>query len=186
MDNIKNWPVNKDEFTTNYYENGYLRITAITDVDGWILASTPSLQSVYIEATITAENCSGTDHYGVMFRVPVLYEADRGYLFGVSCDGQYSLRKWDATIGEDGEMIYLVRWTPDSNINVGSYQTNRVGIMTIGDRLIMFANGVQLGEFTDDTFSQGYFGVFLGSDVTENLTVKIQEVSYWDNPTLPY
>lgn len=185
MDEAKYWPVGGDQYSTAYFENGYMRMTVFTTYDAWRLATTSSLGNNYIETTFIVETCSGSDHYGIMFRVPDRHAANRGYLFGVTCDGRYSLREWDATLGDNGLMVYLVRWVQDGNINTGSNQTNRVGIMTIDDRLIMFINGVQVDEFSDDTFPEGSFGVFVGSDVTEKLTVKIQEVSYWSNPTLP-
>lgn len=184
MDEAKYWPTGSDQYSSAYYENGYLRMTALHDNDGWRLASTESLGNNYIEATFTTETCEGTDHYGLMFRVPVLKEANRGYLFGLTCDGRYSLRKWDGTRDDEGLMVYLVRWIPDSSIVKGSNQTNQLGVMTIDERIVMFVNGNLVAEFSDDSFLEGYFGVFIGSDNTPNLTVRVLDVSYWSDVSL--
>ena len=184
MDEAKYWPPDTDEFTSAYFENGYFRMTALQTVNGWRMATTPKLGNNYIEATITTESCSGSDQYGLIFRVPVLKEPNRGYLFGLTCDGRYSLRKWDETKGENGLMIYLLRWTADSTILKGSNQTNRIGVMTIDDRIIMFVNGVVLGEVSDKDFPEGFFGVFAGSATTQKFTIRVEDVSYWSNPSL--
>jgi len=73
--------------------------------------------------------------------VLVVTEADRGYLFGISCDGQYSLRKWDGKAGDKGVMTVLVNWTASPSIQAGSNKTNTIGFMAVGDRLILYANG---------------------------------------------
>jgi hypothetical protein len=185
FDENKGWAVDTDKFTNVTIANGAMRLVSLTSTDGWRLAPTDSLGNNYIEATITTETCSANDHYGLMFRVPVLAEADRGYLFGITCDGRYNLRKFDGKVGEKGLMLTLVPYTFDGNIKAGSNKTNRLGIMTIDDRLVMFINGVKVSEFKDTTYPQGFFGLFIGAKNTKNFAVAVGEMSYWSNPKLP-
>lgn len=181
MESPKNLPVGTDDYSSAYFENGYYRMTSFANADGWRLASTEAVENGYIEMEFTTETCKADDHYGIMFRVPVLKEADRGYLFGVTCDGKYSLRTWDATLGENGEMGYVVRWKESGAINTGEEQSNVLGVMTSGNIISLYINGTLVDEVTDDSFDGGYFGVFVGWEQTENLTVRVEKASYWIN-----
>ncbi len=183
MDDDTFWPVGTDNYSAIKFENGQLKLTGLTTTDGWRLAATESLGNVYIEATVNTGTCTGTDRYGFIFRVPVAHEANKGYLFGVSCDGKFSLREWDATIGSKGSMTTHVNWTTSDAIQSGSNKTNKIGIMAVGDRLILYINGVLLTEVKDSTFSAGSFGMFIGARETTDFTISVDEISYWKNPT---
>lgn len=185
MDNSNTWiwPTGSDRYTSASFANGIQTLTSLDEKDGWRIANPAGrdFSNTYIEATFKTGTCSGSDHYGIILRVPVLRDADQGYLFGVTCDGRYSLRRWDSKILPKGEMKRLVDWTASTAINTGSNQTNRLGIYAVGSRLIMYVNGVLLTETQDSTFPKGNFGVFIGYDVTENLVVQLDEMSYWEN-----
>jgi hypothetical protein len=178
------WPTGSDKFTMVDFSNGSMWLTAIDELDGWRLANPRGVEfgNLYLEASFRTETCAKSDHYGLIMRVPVIKEADQGYLFGVTCDGLYSLRRWDGKIGNDGQMDWLVRWTASPAIATGSNQANRLGMMTVGNRLILYVNGTLLTEVQDNTFAAGYFGVFVGSDETNRLTVRVEEMAYWENP----
>ena len=185
FDENKGWAVDTDAFSSASIANGVMTLTARSTLDAWRLAPTSSLGNNYVEAIFTTGICETSDHYGLMFRVPVLEAANQGYQFGITCDGKYLLRKYDGKVGENGLMISLIPWTPSAEIRAGSNQTNRIGIMTINDRLIMFINGILVGEFKDNTFPQGYIGIFLGSRTTKNFTIKVDNLAYWSNPKTP-
>ena len=118
----------------------------------------------------------------LFLRVPVVNVPDQGYLCGYTCDGRYSLRRWNGEIQPKGEMKRLVDLTASSAIKTGSNRTNRLGIYAVGSRLILYVNGTLLTEVNKSTYPSGYFGVFVGADVTTNLTVHVDEMSYWLNP----
>ncbi|MBE0687793.1 MAG: DUF1080 domain-containing protein [Anaerolineaceae bacterium] len=183
MDEDTYWPVGEDKYTAIDFKDGQLRLTGLTTTDGWRLAASEQLANFYLEATISTGTCAGTDRYGLMFRVPVAREANKGYLLGVSCDGKYSLREWDATLGSKGTMTTHINWTSSDAIQAGSNKMNKVGIMAVGDRLIVYINGVMVNEVKDSTFSEGSFGLFIGARETTNFTISVDEISYWKNPT---
>ena len=185
FDENKGWAVDTDAFSSASIANGVMTLTTRSTLDAWRLAPTSSLGNNYVEAIFTTGICEANDHFGLMFRVPVLEAADQGYQFGITCDGRYLLRKYDGKVGENGLMISLIPWTPSAEIRTGSNQTNRIGMMTINDRLIMFINGVLVGEFKDTTYPQGYIGIFLGSRTTKNFTLKVDDLAYWSNPKTP-
>ena len=183
MDDSTFWPTGPDTYTSIDFSNGKLKLTGLTTTDGWRLASTEKLNNFYLEMTVSTGNCSGNDRYGFIFRVPVLREANKGYLFGFSCDGKYSLREWDATIGSKGQMTTHINWTSSSAIQSGSNKTNTMGVMAVGDRIILYANGVMLSEVKDATFTEGNFGLFIGARDTNNFSIFVDEMAYWKNPT---
>jgi hypothetical protein len=173
MDNGNNWPLGEDQYTRLDIQNGSLVLTAMSDVDGWRM-TWPKLEDFYLELTMKTGTCSGSDHAGMIVRVPSLDNPDRGYLFGITCDGRYSMRKWDSK-----NMTNLVRWTANAAIHSGSDQTNRLGLMAVGNKLAMYVNGIFLSEVQDDSFPEGGFGIFVGSDETQQFTIYVDEVAYW-------
>ncbi|MBW6472206.1 MAG: DUF1080 domain-containing protein [Anaerolineaceae bacterium] len=183
MDKDTYWPTGEDKYTAINFKDGQLRLTGLTTTDGWRLAATEQIANFYLEATISTGTCAGTDRYGLMYRVPVAREANKGYLLGVSCDGKYSLREWDATLGSKGTMTTHINWTASDAIQAGSNKMNKVGIMAVGDRMIIYINGVMVNEVKDSTFDLGSFGLFVGARETTNFTISVDEVSYWKNPT---
>jgi hypothetical protein len=52
--------------------------------------------------------------------------------------------------------------------------------MAIGDLLTFYVNGAKVVEFRDESFSEGKVGIYLGPDETDDLTILIDEISYWD------
>lgn len=179
MDAIQNWPVDKNDYSTAVHTDGYYRITSLAEADGWRLANTEGFANGYVELVFTTETCSVDDHYGIIFRVPLLREANQGYLFGVTCDGRYNLRKWDGTTGESGTMTTLIRWTNSAMLNVGSSKQNVLGVMTKGNVISLYINGELVDQLTDDSYAGGYFGAFVGWEQTENFSVHVDKASYW-------
>lgn len=173
--NTNNWPLFEDEHVHFTLKDGHIQLLAKKPEkwDGWMLSWT-TLYNFYLEVTASPQNCSGTDRYGLLARAP---SADKAYLFGFTCDGQYSLRKWN---GE--RFSYLVDWTASDLIHAGAGKTNRLGLMADGDQISLYANGELLTEITDRSYEDGAFGLFISSSNTENLKVLISEVAYWELP----
>jgi hypothetical protein len=169
----QNWGEAWDgEFTSGRFSNNQMILTS-TGVDGWTL-TWPKPADFYIEMTATTGECAGSDRYGLIVRVPDSY--DRGYLVGLTCDGRYSLRKWNP---DANRYEVLIGWTASEHINAGSNQTNRVGLKAEGSRFEVYANGAFLAEASDSELKEGRFGPFIGHDQTENFTIAISEIAYW-------
>jgi hypothetical protein len=178
------WPTGVSEFTAVNFTSGSMVLTSLDDISGWRLANPTGREfgGLYLEATVRTGTCKGNDQYGLIARVPVLKDADQGYLFGFTCDGRYSFRSWDGKVGEKGKMTRLIDWTANKAVNAGSGQTNRMGLMMVGSRMLLYANGTLLGEVTTNTYASGYFGVFVGGMQTKNFAITIDEMAYWENP----
>lgn len=176
MDDGDNWPTGYSQYTSIDFSDGYLKLTAETSIDGWRL-TWPYLEDFYLEVTLQSPDCEGSDHYGLMFRVPDGTSANKGYLFGITCDGTFSLRRWDGSV-----MHYPVEWTESDAINTGEDVENVLGVMAVDDELTLYINGQEVAEVTDSAYLSGSFGIFIGSDNVEDLTVWVDQIRYWENP----
>jgi len=54
--------------------------------------------------------------------------------------------------------------------------------MALDNRLILYVNGEKIDELSDDTYAEGFFGLYVNRDITENLTIVVDKVSYWTDP----
>ena len=181
LDNFQNgdnWSLYEDEHVLFRVADEALRMVAFNaeSWDGFML-SWPQINDFYLEMAATTRDCSGLDRYGLVARSVRTDEGYAGYLFGISCDGQYSLRIWD---GE--AFTRLIDWTASEHIQAGSNQSNRIGIMMEGENISLYANGNLIAELTDETFEDGRIGVFVGSANTEDFTVLVEEVAFWELP----
>ncbi|MDO8969135.1 MAG: hypothetical protein Q7U74_00510 [Saprospiraceae bacterium] len=180
MDNGNNWPTGTDP--TGYSEvdlsNGFMELTALKPIDGWRLTF-DKLDNAYIEMTVNTGSCLPKDRYGLIVRVPSTAEANRGYMLGFTCDGKFSIRKWD---GPANSMSTFINFKTNAAITAGANKTNRLGIMMQGNKLSLYANGTLIGEVQDNTWLQGHFGVYAGAHESTNFTLKIDEINYWTLP----
>jgi hypothetical protein len=154
--------------------DGELLLTAINpgENDEWGLANISPLKNFYLELIFTThEPCSGLDRYGVIARAP---DPNQGYVFGFSCDGRFHLYKWDGSRYQP-----IQGWKNSPQIKDGPNQTNRLGIFLNSDQIKLYANGQLISEYTDSTYSEGRFGVFIGADQTQNFKVSLDEALYW-------
>jgi hypothetical protein len=176
MNNDDNWPTGISEYTTIDFKDGFLRLTAQTDLDGWRV-SWPTIGDFYLETTLQTPACDGSDRFGLMFRVPAESQAGKGYLFGITCDGRYGLRRWDGKT-----MHFLINWTANDAIKEGNNVVNKLGVMARGSDLAFYINGQKVDEVTDSNYLEGKFGFFVGGTNVEDLSVWVDQVRYWTEP----
>jgi hypothetical protein len=175
MDDASSWYLLSTDNTQWTEGDGKLVMTAKSPSGGdeWGLSNKPSLNDYYLQGTfITGSACSGLDRYGLLARAP---DPSKGYVLEFSCDGHYRLYIWD---GKNYKA--LQEWKATSSLKTGPNQTNIMGIWMKGNTLRVYANGFKLAEFTDNTFDHGQFGLVIGSAETNNLTVYVDQVAYWD------
>jgi hypothetical protein len=137
----------------------------------------PTIGNFYLEVIAqTPAECSGKDRYGVLFRAP---NPNEGYLFHLSCDGQYRL----VTISPSGLGI-LSPWTSHSAIIPGPNQINRLGIWARRKVIQIYANGIPLAGLPDEsTYIQpGRFGLSVAAENTPNFTVAFDNLTFWSIP----
>ena len=177
------WPTGSDEYLSVEFGGGKMKMTGLTSLAGWRLPMVAQQINTYIEVTANSGSCSDKDSYGIIFRVPVFKEPTQGYLFEVTCDGYYRLWKWDGNVKPNGLATSLITWKQSENLLKGENQTNRLGVMAIDDRIILYANGVKLGEVNDSSYPAGFFGTFVRSGTAADFTVIFDQMRFWENPT---
>lgn len=159
-------------------ENGALTMTGKDD-NGWHSwrLTSPKLGDAYIEATVRTRNCSADDTYGLVVRAPD-FESGKGYYYGFTCDGRFTLGKWVEQGIND-----MIDYTQNAAIISGSNQTNRIGIRMEGRKLSLYANGKLMQEIEDTSFEQaGYYGVFIAPNDTAGFAVDYDQIAYWTLP----
>ncbi|MEW5871394.1 MAG: hypothetical protein AB1894_19130 [Chloroflexota bacterium] len=177
LDNANNWPLYTDGHVGMEIEDGKLAMTAFNP-DGYeaMMFTWPILTNFYLEAEITTEACSGGDRYGLLARAPS-FNPIQTYVFGLTCDGKYSLRIWDGA-----RFVMLREWMANPAIKQGADQTNLLGFKAEGSSLSIFANDTLLAQVQDETFTAGYFGLFISANRTPSFTVQISYMAYWELP----
>ncbi len=188
MDNGNNWPTGYDPagFTSVAFNNGQMQLTGLKTTSGWRISTYGAdLRDFYIEARITPGQCKGNDRYGIYFRVPSKTNPDQGYWYGFTCDGRYALQRWDGKAKPDGVVTNLIYWKKSDAVLAGPNQTNTMGVMAIGSRIYLYANGKLLESKESSTWLQGAFGVFVGGRETPNFTIQVDEINVWTNPVAP-
>jgi hypothetical protein len=180
MNSGENWPTGGDPAgnTSIAFQNSFMELTSLKPTDGWRL-TIDKLTNAYLELTVNSGTCLPKDRYGVVVRVPSTTDANRGYLLGFTCDGQYAIRKWDGTTKT---MSNLINWKANPAIVAGANKTNRMGVMMQGSKLGLYANGTLVGEIQDDSWTSGYFGIFAGAHESSQYTLKVDEANYWKLP----
>jgi hypothetical protein len=114
--------------------------------------------------------------YGLIFRAP---NANSGYFYGVTCDGQYNLHARDF---ENETDTILLNLNYGSGINAGSNMTNKLAVRAEGTKIGLYANDVLLQEVTDSTYTSGSFGPFVAANETPGFTVWMEEIALWELP----
>jgi hypothetical protein len=160
-----------------YEGQAFAATDKLTDYIIFYSGSVRTDQNSYAEIDMTIGSCTGRDAGGMAVRVGGA-DYDKSYVFEVSCNGQYRLRKF---LNFSTVPLVLRNWTYSDAINQGSSATNRLGVYADGDELYLFVNGVLLTEnpIEDNEYSQGRYGIFASAAETLNLKVLFDNFAVW-------
>lgn len=109
----------------------------------------------------------------MVFRAPD-YSSGYGYYFGLTCDGQYDLIRWNSSGVKN-----VINLTSDPAILTGAGQTNIMGIMAVGGSIKLYVNQKMVIEIADTAFSEGHFGLFVAG-TSGGLSISVDDMAYWD------
>ena len=146
--NAGNWFLS-GSFTSDNTEfkpsGGGITASSAKTSDGlrWYLFYEKKPKNIYIEGKFDISGCSGKDQYGIVFRAPNMQDG-YGYFYGLTCDGGYTLRKWDAS-----GLSVVVENTLHHSINSGANKSNILGVWAKDDRIRLYANGQFLKEISN-------------------------------------
>ncbi len=143
---------------------------------GWRLTSQNPV-NYYLKTAFQTETCAGSDQYGMVVQAPD-YDSGYGYYFGLTCDGRFSIQKWDS-----GGLSTLAGWDQNAAIQSGSNQTNTIGILKSGNHFEYFINEISVATIQDSAFANpGYFGPFISGLSTNEFSIRLEEINYWNLP----
>ncbi len=140
---------------------------------GWLAWTLNDVQGrdFYVQANVTVGECKPGDYYGQAFRAR--NDANL-YFFGVSCEAKFIVLK-----NVNSQLATLIDLTPHEAIRGGRLAANLLGIRADGQQLDFYANDTFLAGLSDDTFSEGVFGVGLRTGASESLTVTFDDFQAW-------
>jgi hypothetical protein len=128
FDTNTNWTLFNTECFQSEITGGKFVMTA-KGVEGIICweVSWPQIEDFYVDTMVfMPDQCQANDRFGMLFRAP---DNNRGYQYGLTCDGKYSLTLWD---GE--KTTVLVEPTESELINVGLDAVSRLCVTAYGSR----------------------------------------------------
>jgi uncharacterized protein YraI len=174
FDTKSNWALFNNECYQSEIIDGVYVMTA-KGQEGIICweVSRPEMQDFYIDTMVfMPDECTANDRFGMLFRAP---DDNRGYQYGLTCDGKYTLTLWD---GE--QTTVLVEPTANDVINVGLDAVNRLGVAAYGGSYLLYANGTPLKEVVDTTFTDtGMVGYFVRAATTSGFVVQYDDLRVW-------
>lgn len=137
-----------------------------------------NIENYYFEVTaFTQDKCSGNNRYGVIFGTPS-DKYDRGYLYEVRCDGSFRLGVYNGST-----FSTLINWTSQGAIKTGPTQSNELGVWFKGKKIVLYINGVKVGEVSDDTYTgKGKLGLLIDSTDINDFTIVFDDAAYWVLP----
>lgn len=137
-----------------------------------------SLKNFYIEMTVDARTCAGSDAYGFILRGPAhLAGVSYGYIVSFTCDGKLWVYRLDSI--KPWSSVDLLSPTLSPHIIQGSNARNVIGIKAIGDTLTIYANGNQVAQLVDKHYLEGRYGLFVRPDINDTYTYEVAKIAYW-------
>ncbi|MGD8603966.1 MAG: SdrD B-like domain-containing protein [Anaerolineales bacterium] len=174
----RDWYLYADGHVTFNVTGDELLMTAINPDEwtGWLL-TWPEVDDFYLEVEAEPGDCSGLDNFGLVARVGT-DGGYYGYLAGVACNGQLSLRWWTGV-----DYVMLAGWRPHEVLTDWDGGPIRIGLWAEGDTLKFYINNQLVAEIEDDRQLSGLFGLYIGSYETPEFDVSVQRVLMWELPS---
>ncbi|MDX1436673.1 MAG: META domain-containing protein [Anaerolineales bacterium] len=177
FDNENNWTLFDNDCFSSNITGGWFVMTAKGQTAACWERTWPQVEDAYIQVLLEMpESCAANDRFGLTFRMP---DNDRAYMFGLFCDGRYSLTSWDGNATN-----VIVEPAANDAIIVGSKEDNRIGVLAQGDTFGLYVNGQLLTEVTDSQFQDaGFLGFFVRASEEDNgFVVKYDNLAVWVLP----
>jgi uncharacterized protein YraI len=135
--------------------------------------SWPQIQDFYIETTaVMPDICTAGDQFGLLFRSP---DSSSGYLFGLNCAGEYSLK-----LVSGGSVTDLVAPTASEYILTNGGEINRLGVAAYGGDYQLYANGKYLNSASDYTYVvSGDLGYYVNAATATPFISRYEELKVW-------
>lgn len=150
-DENSGWEIGDYQGGTVGYQEGLYRVTSVGNGTlMWGVAS-QNLTDTVVEVDTTQVTGPASDYngYGVYCRFSGETGSYNAYMLLISGDGFFTIQKM---VGNS--ITALINWTSSDAINLGN-ASNHLTAICDGNYLALYANGIFLGETTDDTLTEG-------------------------------
>lgn len=168
---VSNFPASSDANITKYFKNGKYHMDVIQkSYSAWSFAG-KNFTDFVLNVNATQEMGPDDNDYGVVTR---WMDIGNYSLFLISGDGFYSYAK-----RENNAWVVPVNWTRSSAINTGNARNN-IGVVSSGENLTFYANGVKLGDYMDSKPVSGDVGLWVETFTEGNATIGFDGLKVWD------
>jgi hypothetical protein len=148
--------VSGSDGVTNYADGAYRIFSAVTDYYMWATSGRSFPNDVRIEVDATKMGGSDADVFGVLCRYQ---DKDNFYILMISGDGQAGIAKRSA-----GGLVMLSGESLAFHLEIRrGAATNHLRADCSGDGLSLYVNDVLVADATDNEFSGGDAGLWLGA-----------------------
>ena len=174
FDDARNWTTFDSEcFKSEIADGKYVMTAKGTQGYSCWEVTWPLIDNFYVEVVVqTPATCDKNDRYGLLFRAP---DNDRGYLFGLTCDGRYSMNVFDGLTTTE-----LVRASTSPAIITGAGSLNRIGVIAYESEYQLYVNGAFLTRVYDSNFIEpGKIGFFVRAATDQPFTVNFDDLKVW-------
>ncbi len=179
FENDNAWTLFDDNcFKTEVRDDKYIQIAKRASGSTCWEVTWPRIQNFYLETSSHIPgSCSGKDRFGILFRAPT---SAGGYLFGLTCDEEYWLARWDS---ETNQGEFLIDYTEHDAIVIAPGADNVLGVYAANNMISLYINNRLVDKISDSTFTgAGLIGYFIGATETEGFTVEYNDLQYWSLP----
>ncbi len=137
-----------NEYDNMFYRDGTYHVRAVdTPLMTW---QTQTYDDFIMEAAAGRVEGDNKLGFGLVYR---LQDANNFYVFLMADNGFYSVQKC-----VNGNYTNIVAWNKATAVKAG--EMNSMKVSAFRSRFVVYINNVKLREFSDNTFSKGYFGIF--------------------------
>jgi len=174
FDNANNWTLFDNQcFSTEIVDGRFVMNAKGLEKKACWTVTWPLVQDYYLQSeVINPEACQPNDKFGLFFRAP---DNNRGYLYGLTCDSQFSLTNWNGTTTS-----VIVPPASSPAINLGPGAVNLIGVVAYSGSYLLYANGQLLAEAQNsDYIGAGKIGYFINADTTQPFTVAYDNMAIW-------
>lgn len=145
----------------------------------WMIGSSTHAYNQFVQATFTTgAACSGKDGYGMALRAEDIGGGvyNRAYVFQFTCDGTFRIHYMNGS-----EKVEIVTYTASPHIKTGASQINRMGVLILGGKIALYANGEKVTEVKNQipADNTGIYGLMIAAVDTEKLQVYVDDFKLW-------
>jgi hypothetical protein len=145
----------------------------------WVIGTHVPSYSQFVQASFTSgPTCAGADGYGLVLRAEDVGGGrfNRAYVFQFTCDGRFRLYYMNDGTPED-----LLPLSASPHIKSGPGQENRMSVLLLGKKFVVYANGEKIAELQNPYASdhRGFYGLMITAEQTQNLLVFVDNFKLW-------